>query len=283
MSDSYMLVPFFRLIALKALASLPWRANQVVLYCHDVGPISHPMCIPSEVFLRQMQTLARDGWQVGTLSGLLELAQTDSIPTKRYAALCFDDGLRGVYTYAMPILQNLGFLATVFVSTDYIGARPVWPGMEDYIKAAVNFATGPRVMNVSELCELQARGWEIGSHGASHRDLRRMSHVDLSHEIEESKEILESLLRTKVATFCYPYGHQDCFVRKLTRASGYAAACGIAVGHGNFKRDLFSLPRIHLDPNVDGRTLRAMLSILFPTYTRISKRLKNAKVLSGMD
>ena len=47
-------------------------------------------------------------------------------------AITFDDGYRSVLELALPILEELGVPATLFVPTDYIGSeRPMsWPGIE---------------------------------------------------------------------------------------------------------------------------------------------------------
>lgn len=52
------------------------------------------------------------------------------------AAITFDDGYKGVYSRAFPLLRELGIPATVFLSTDFIGSSslPWWENIATRIK-----------------------------------------------------------------------------------------------------------------------------------------------------
>lgn len=63
----------------------------------------------------------------------------------------FDDGLRGVYEYAYPILRKFGMPGVTAIIVDQMESDN-----DDY-------------MRVGQLLELQTAGWEIASHGLSHR------------------------------------------------------------------------------------------------------------------
>ena len=49
-------------------------------------------------------------------------------------------------------------------------------------------------------------GFEIGSHGVSHKLLSRLNKLEQKKELLNSKLFLEDLLKKKVESFCYPYG-----------------------------------------------------------------------------
>lgn len=65
--------------------------------------------------------------------------------------LVFDDGLRGVHEYALPILKRHGLPAVSAVIVERLESDNA-----DYMRPA-------------QLRELEAAGWEIASHGATHR------------------------------------------------------------------------------------------------------------------
>jgi peptidoglycan/xylan/chitin deacetylase (PgdA/CDA1 family) len=87
----------------------------------DLGWCREPsLSLPVELFRRQVEFLHRHF----TIVGLDEAVATAS---PRVVALTFDDGYRGVYRHAFPILREHGVPATVFLVTDRIGSGlPLW-------------------------------------------------------------------------------------------------------------------------------------------------------------
>lgn len=98
----------------------------------------------------------------------------------------FDDGWKSVYKKAFPLLEKCGAVGTVFVVTDQVGL--------------------PAFMSWQELSGLYQKGWEIGSHGVTHRDdLTTLSDEELAKEISDSKARLEQE-GFKVFSFASPFG-----------------------------------------------------------------------------
>lgn len=60
-------------------------------------------------------------------------------------------------------------------------------------------------MSFEELTELQEHGWEIGSHGVTHRSLLRLNDEEIIYELSESKRILEEKFGP-IISYAYPYG-----------------------------------------------------------------------------
>lgn len=67
-----------------------------------------------ERFLRQMEFLRRNEWQVLTCGEFVERIRKDDLPEK-VATLSFDDGLSSQYTHAYPALLSFGIPATFFI------------------------------------------------------------------------------------------------------------------------------------------------------------------------
>src|SRR5690242_2555715 len=58
---------------------------------------------------------------------LVDLEEVAAAPAPRRLALTFDDGYRGIYDNAFPLLQEWGIPATIFLVTDRIGSsEPLW-------------------------------------------------------------------------------------------------------------------------------------------------------------
>ncbi|HRK80937.1 MAG TPA: polysaccharide deacetylase family protein [Saprospiraceae bacterium] len=131
----------------------------------------------------------------------------------------FDDAYEGVYKYAFPVLKTFGFTATVFVCTDYFGQHNDW-NFKDTVKR--------RHLTISELEEIKQNGWEIGSHGKSHKSFLRLSESELVDEICTSKAILEKHFGI-VESFAYPYGDYNDYTMKIV-SKNYSFAFSLSKG-----------------------------------------------------
>ena len=96
---------------------------------------------------------------------------------------------------ALPIMNRYGFSATVFVCSDYMGDTNKWNFKDKKLRMH---------LDVDGLLELQQNGWEIGSHGVTHRSLLRLNDDQIVFELEESKRILE-IIFGPIKSYAYPY------------------------------------------------------------------------------
>lgn len=117
----------------------------------------------------------------------------------------FDDGYSGVYENAFPLMQEYGYLGTIFMPT--------------------NFIDRPKHMHLEELKEMEAQGWEIGSHTKTHPDLKNLSPDKIYDEIVGSRNFLiaAQLLTLDDALFCSPMTVWDTEVAILV-SKNYRAA-----------------------------------------------------------
>ena len=141
----------------------------------------------------------------------------------RAVAVTFDDAPRSVHRIALPIMEELGLVGTVFVPTAHVGSdEPMaWPGVDRWLG-------GPHeeellCMSVEQLADLLERGWEVGSHTHTHPHLTELDHAALSGELERSRALLEGWLGECV-TLAYPYGDVSPAVAAAARSAGYLAA-----------------------------------------------------------
>lgn len=213
----------------------PRRPGMPVLMYHDVGPhrphskLNHWRVLPED-FARQLDLLARRGYRGVALRDLLGRAEAPG----RRAVLTFDDGYAGVLTRALPLLGSHGFGATVFVVSGKLGGVNDWDGE----------TPGDALLTADGVRALGAAGIEIGSHGATHRALTRLSDADLASETAGSKAALEAVTGAPVVSFCYPYGDVDERVVQAVRAAGYRAATVIRGGISPDLSDPFRLKRV---------------------------------------
>lgn len=215
-----------------------WRPKQPgtpILMYHQVGqhrPGSrlNTWRVTEPDFAAQLDVLARRGIAAVALTTLVE---QPTAPAAR-AALTFDDGYDAVRTRALPLLLARGFRATVFAVSGRTGGINDWDGE----------TPGERLLTEAGLRELHAAGIEIGSHGATHRALTKLTDAELAIEVAGSREHLENVLGAPVTSFCYPFGDVDDRVVEAVKKAGYRAATVI---RGAIPRDLsdpFRLPRV---------------------------------------
>lgn len=120
-------------------------APQIVTY-HDIGNRDSPYTVTPEAFEAQMQTLHRAGWKTIRSDDLLRWLRGEPIPPHS-VLITFDDGAKGVWKYADPILRRYGLNAISFVITGFVGTR------------------APYYMTWQELTRLQESGrWELQAH-----------------------------------------------------------------------------------------------------------------------
>jgi peptidoglycan/xylan/chitin deacetylase (PgdA/CDA1 family) len=200
-------------MALAALIHAP-----VLCYHRIGGPLELGVTrVGRSVFARQMTALARDGWRTVSLA---ELA------SPRTFLLTFDDGYASLAQYAYPILADLGFTATTFLITDYIGKTNTWD---------VRY-TWDRLEHLSwtEVEHWRARGFDFGSHGATHRRLTWLDDAAVEAELQGSRAVLTARLGAEAGqAIAYPFGAVNARIVELARATGYALGFGGVRGNGD--------------------------------------------------
>jgi peptidoglycan/xylan/chitin deacetylase (PgdA/CDA1 family) len=198
------------------------RDDVLVLSYHAVSADwPAPLSVTPDRLERQLRLLAARGYRGATFSEAIEA------PAGRWVAVTFDDGYRSVLRLAFPILERLGFPGSVFVPTAFVGLeRPIsWPGIDLWLGGPHEHELVPLAW--SELEELTAAGWEVGSHTVSHPYLSRLPADELAHELAESKRACEDALGRRCVSLAYPYGDYDDVVVTAAAAAGYTAACTV--------------------------------------------------------
>ena len=197
-------------------------SGALVLCYHALSPgWPAQLSTSPERFERQLRQLARRGYAGTTFHDAVT-----GPPRRRVVAVTFDDAFRSVATLAKPVLDALGWPATVFVPSDFPGAAQLrWPGVDHWAGGAHAHELAP--MDWDELAALGDAGWELGSHTCSHPRLTTVGDADLARELSESKRVCEQRLGRPCRTIAYPYGDVDARVVAATVTAGYEAAAAL--------------------------------------------------------
>ena len=138
--------------------------------------------------------------------------------TKGLIGLTFDDGYEDFLSTALPILNSLGFSATVFVVAGKLGGENDW----EHQGAARRKL---KLLDAEEICKVVGQGMEVGSHTVSHPRLSGLKTEAIDREIGGSREIISDTIGSPVDGFCYPYGDLDNAAVLAARRAGYVYAC----------------------------------------------------------
>jgi peptidoglycan/xylan/chitin deacetylase (PgdA/CDA1 family) len=207
-----------------------------ILTYHSIDDSGSLISVSPAAFSEQMEYLHRHGFRAVPLRDYVMQLPLDALPRRHAFVLTFDDGFRNVHEIALPILRRLGFVATVFVPTDYVGKPASWtmrPGLPQL-----------PLMSWEELAELQAAGFDIQSHACSHPFLTALTPAEAAREIVESKRTIERRLGNTTDLFCFPYGDRDAAVAEILRDSGYRGAVSLEFGLNSRGDDPLCLRRL---------------------------------------
>lgn len=132
--------------------------------------------------------------------GLIKIRISDFKDDKAGAvSYTFDDGLRNQYLIAAPIMEKMQIPGTFFIIPGQVSAT-----LQE-AEAKKPGAWGG--ITWDEIRALAAKGFEIGNHGYSHKNLvTQVKGVEeLENEIENSADIIRRETGAFPISFCYPY------------------------------------------------------------------------------
>jgi len=215
----------------ELMGEVPPAARPPVLCYHRVGgPLELGVTrVASSIFARQMTTLARAGWKTLTLDQFAERLRPghSALRTPHSAfLLTFDDGYASLAEHVYPILADVGFTATTFLITDYVGRLNTWDVRYTWHRLAH--------LDWDTIGRWRARGVDFASHTASHQRLTWLSDAQAAAELERSRETLRRRLGLEAArAVAYPFGARDERIERLANAVGYELGFGGVHGNGS--------------------------------------------------
>ncbi|HJS43939.1 MAG TPA: polysaccharide deacetylase family protein [Gemmatimonadales bacterium] len=190
----------------------------VLCYHRIGGPLELGVTrVGSSVFVRQMTALARAGWRTMSLSEFATPRTTHDV--RHTFLLTFDDGYASLADHAYPVLADLGFTATTFLITDFVGRTNTWD---------VRY-TWKRLPHLgwNQVEAWQARGFSFGSHSATHRRLTWLPDRAVETELTTSRRILTQRLGPAAGrAIAYPFGAVTARIAQLAAAAGYELGFG---------------------------------------------------------
>lgn len=219
------------------------QGQRLILAYHGISKNPQFNCVTRDAF-REHLIWMRNRYRVVPLSELVNDLGTSPAPDRvNMSSITFDDGYTNFPELALPVLQELGFHATVFVPSGKIGYYNDWDRMHaEFCRMDI--------MSLSELRQLPQESVEIGSHGITHTPLNRVSDTEIKREIIGSRSEVEQRTGRRVRFFSFPFGaypirrRLKLYDSEFRPIGGYLAACSSRWGRFNTKRDIPMLRRI---------------------------------------
>ncbi len=222
-----------------------------ILCYHRVGAGMSKMNVAPARFEAQLDWLAANGYRVVRLADVAAfLAGKQALP-QRAVVITFDDGYENVHRNAFPLLKKHGMPATLFIYTDFIGARDAlsWPQMSEMLRSGLI---------------------DIQSHSKSHRNLTERGadesdgayRARLEAELRQPKATIERNLSNtgvQVRHLAFPYGDANDPVLELMQRLGYELGVTVNPGGNPFYAAPLLLKRVMIFGDHDLDEFKARL------------------------
>ncbi len=211
-----------------------------ILMYHSVARTTNPryerFAIAPELLREHLDVLADGGWTTVTAADFVRACVGAKEHPVKPVVLTFDDAFSDFHSVALPLLQERGQAATLFIPTGRVGDTSRWMTFEG--------ETERPLLGWSQLEEIATCGIECGAHSHTHAQLDRLSPWRLAAEVRRPREVLEERLQQEARTFSYPFGYHTAQVRRAVVAAGYTGACAVGDFPATTHDDVFVLPRL---------------------------------------
>ena len=201
-----------------------------VLMYHNIAPVPRTgsvnyrgLFVSPSMFEKQMKYLKENGYKTLTPQEFYDILKSGKNPHKKSVLITFDDGSRGQYRYAYPVLKKYKMTATFYIIAD---RSPI---------------------KKSELKEMVKDGMIVDSHTSTHRDLKKLQGTkNFKFQLVDSKEKLEKTTGQEIVSIAYPGCVADKRSFDIIKKNGYLLgfSCGRTIMHRYSRR--FYLSRVHV-------------------------------------
>lgn len=163
-----------------------WPGPRIVIYHQVTGSPMREMDITPGAFSRQVAWMGERGRIIDLESAV---AASTAEATDRDFVLTFDDGYRGLFDHAFPLLKSRGIPFTLYITTGLVGSDD------------------PEALHWDQVEAMLASGlMTVGAHTHTHPDLRDLTAEQVAWEVEESNRLIEAKIGVRPQHFAYPKG-----------------------------------------------------------------------------
>ncbi len=253
--------------------ALPSKGALILAYHSISNRRSDSLAVTPADFEAQLRWLNAHHYRSLTLA---QLVGTTPERSRKTVVITFDDGYADNYSQAFPLLQHYGYVATVFLVTDYVDTDRIFAW--DAPKFNHQQGTDPyRVLTWKQVQAMAESGIEFGSHTCTHPELTKLSLKAASHEIVRSRQDLQQKLGQQVVSFCYPRGALNSEVIRLVQEGGYGCAV-VTPNRPNIPVGLYTLRRVGIYHHINPWLFRLKVN---PVIRRVHEQVRSGLMASS--
>jgi len=191
-----------------------------ILCYHRFGQGHEKLAVSEKKFREQMQYLKDNHYNVIPMDAMHDFLENRKPLPAKSVIITIDDGYRSTYDIAYPILKSFNFPATLFLYTDFTGARD-----------AVSWKQ-TKIMYDSGIIDIQP-------HSKSHPNMS-LTNIDesqknyklrITDEVRVPGKAIKKRLKYDMHTFAYPYGDTNPMIIELLKKTRYKL--GVTVDPGS--------------------------------------------------
>lgn len=239
---------------------------KAILTFHSIDTSGSVLSYPPQAFANLLDTLGNSGLPV---LGLDELLLQE---TEKGVTITFDDGMRSVFTTALPVLRDHHAAAHLYLTTHATERSNRRPGQP---RNAPEFD----MLTWDEIERLHDAGIYIDSHTHSHPDMRKLSESEMLDECELADDLITKRLGRRPQYFAYPYGYKNDAVCNYVRER-YKGAVTTELRTLNGREDCAKLPRLdsyYLQNRWLQRNLASSLSSMYLSVRGVIRTLRGTQ------
>ncbi len=188
--------------------------------------------VPAADFRAQMKRLADEDWRGVNVGQAIQSFDSKSV------CITFDDGCETDLISAAPLLTELGFGATSYITVEFLGK--------------------PGYMSHAQVRELHSLGFEIGCHSMTHPYLTDVADARLREETAGAKDRLEQIAGVSVDHYSCPGGRWDARVRTAVQNANFRTMATSMTGLNFASTDRYALNRVAI---LEGASIEQILRI----------------------
>ena len=210
--------------------------------------------IMPEDFREQMLYLKEEGYETITPLEFMKAKKGKFTLPAKPIIISFDDGYEDNHRVALPMLEEFGMKAIIYMVTNDIGNKGY--------------------LTWEQLRDLERRGMELGSHTANHLPLTSLSSTERLEEVRLSKLLMEWNGLKTIFSLSYPNGAYDDNLPELLAQEEYLTAVTGDSGLNTFDTNPYLLYRVNVPQPHFGLTefkLRLLRAELFTRVRNIFK------------
>ena len=236
---------------------------RAIITFHGIDESGSVISYPPRLLAELLDSLRDASLPVLDLDSLLAPGKPNGV------ALTFDDGMRSVFTHALPVLRDHAAPAHLFLTTGMVGGKTHWdslPGISPEFD----------MLAWDEVEKLHDNGIRIEAHTQNHPDMRELDDEAIANECGEADRLIEQKLGRRPLYFAYPFGYRNTRATNFARQH-YRASVTTSLGVLSGGEDLAALPRLDSYYLRAPWTFRRLDGVLPQTYLSLRGFLRRLR------